>query len=59
MRPGWLGSCPSRIDVRRNGYAKLSEVVNVSVPLERESEVSGPVRVNGEDAFKWRVYGGP
>jgi hypothetical protein len=43
------------MEVRRRGYGKPSEVVNVRVELDKESELSGPERLKGAVALRWRV----
>ena len=71
IRPGCPGSKPSVGDTLRRGYGKLSFVVkirevemlfverNFEDVVLRESVVSGPERVNGEETLRVRVYGGP
>jgi hypothetical protein len=40
------------MDVRRRGYGKPSEVVYMSVELDKESEISGLERLKGAVALR-------
>ena len=62
IRPGWPGSKPSVGETWRRGYGKPSAVVKTRVEAllvvgcgARESEVSGPESVKGEERVRVSV----